>query len=143
MNYIYHLTDDNGVSFVDMGSWKDKYDWVGDFYDGRAGVELNEKWGFVNVDGNEITPLKYDDVGYFHEGKAHIKLNEKFGFVDLQGNEIIPLKYDWVGDFFNGRAHIKFMDIEGEIDLNGKAYFKQENLAKLRKHRMNGIMDSI
>jgi hypothetical protein len=128
---------------MEMNTWKDKYDWVGNFFDGRARVELNGKWGFMNEDGNEITPLKYDEVGDFYDGRTYVKLNGKYGFVDLQGNEIIPLKYDWVGDFYKGRAHIEFMGIEGEIDMNGKAYFKQENLAKLRKHRLSGLMDSI
>jgi hypothetical protein len=95
------------------------------------------------LDGNEITPLKYDWVDNFSEGRARVKLNDKYGFVDLDSNEIVPLKYNWGGDFSEGRATVFFMGCKGEIDLDGREYFSHENLAKLRKLRLPGIIDSL
>jgi hypothetical protein len=126
-----------------MDNWKDKYDFVDEFYEeGRACVKLNNKYGFVDTGGNEVVPLKYDRVDFFKEGRARV-LNKKYGFIDLDGNEITPLKYDDIGYFKEGRAKITFMGCEGEIDLDGKEYFKQEDLAKLRKFRLPGIINSL
>jgi hypothetical protein len=130
-----------------MKHWEDKYDYVGHFFEGRAWVGLNNKYGFVDTEGNEVIPLKYDGVGHFQEGRAKVILNDKYGFVDTECNEVIPPKYDWVDSFYEGRVVIhliiKGKRIEGEVDLNGKEYFSNEALAKLRKYRLPNIIDSI
>jgi hypothetical protein len=128
-------------------NWEDKYDWCSNFSEGRAKVNLHEKYGFVDTEGNEVVPLKYDWVGIFSEGRAWVKLNNKYGFVDTEGNVVIPVKYDWCGNFSEGIAwvtvEINGERIKGEIDLDGKEYFKLEDLPKLRKHRLPNIINSI
>jgi hypothetical protein len=130
-----------------MKNWKDTYNCVGSFYEGRARVTLNWKYGFVDTEGNEVVPVKYDWVGNFSKGRSKVLLNGKWGFVDTEGNEFVPLKYYRISDFFMGRAWvgliIKGKRIEGEVDLDGKEYFSQENLVKIRKHRLPNIIDSI
>lgn len=88
-----------------------KYDRVGHFNYGFAWVELNEKKGFIDKTGREITPLKYrnGDEGFSQIGIAPvaIKVNQsdeitsgliilKWGFIDKTGKEITQLKYDEV-----------------------------------------------
>jgi len=34
-----------------MKNWKQKYDYVADFNEGRAGVKLKDKFGHVNKNG--------------------------------------------------------------------------------------------
>jgi hypothetical protein len=70
-----------------MKNWKDKYDWVDDFHNGRAVVKLNQKYGFVDLDGNEVVPPKYDNVGYFKDGRAVIIFMGFKGEIDLNGKE--------------------------------------------------------
>jgi hypothetical protein len=130
-----------------MKNWRERYDYVGSFFNGRAWVKLNNKCGFVDTDGNEVIPLKYDAASYFYEGRARVTLNGKYGFVDADGNKVIPLKYDDAWNFSEGRAGIQ-LEIngeifEGEIDLDGKEYFSREALPKLRKYRLPNILDSI
>jgi hypothetical protein len=86
---------------------------------------------------------KYYFVDYFYEGRARVIINDKFGFVDKDGNEVVPPKYEWANDFNDGRAIICFIGCYGEIDLNGREYFNQEDLPKLRKHRLPGIINSL
>lgn len=74
---------------------KKKYDYVGEFFDGFACVELSDKWGFINEKGEEITSIKYDSVDYFINGFAEVKLTNKYGFINEKGEEIIPCIYDW------------------------------------------------
>jgi hypothetical protein len=113
------------LQFVDIfskkrsGGFKLKYDFVGDFRDGRAVVKLNNKYGFVDTEGNEVISLKYDYVGNFYEGRTWVLLNNKYGFTDLDGNEVAPPKYDSVGDFYDGRAQVVINKKWGFIDLDG------------------------
>jgi hypothetical protein len=37
-----------------------KYDGIGEFDNGLARVRLNDKWGFVDKTGKEVTPIKYE-----------------------------------------------------------------------------------
>jgi hypothetical protein len=95
------------------------YDYKGIYHEGRASVRLDGKFGFVDEEGNEVTPLKYDGVGNFREGKAVVKLKGKYGFVDKHGNEVSRLKYNSVGDFFGGMAWVKLKGKFGFVDIQG------------------------
>jgi hypothetical protein len=66
-------------------SWRDKYDQVGNFNEGRAGVLLNNKCGHVDENGKVTTSIIYDGVGHFEEGRAKVRLNYKYGIVDKKG----------------------------------------------------------
>jgi hypothetical protein len=66
---------------------KTKYDRNGYFSEGRARVRLNEKYGFMDLQGNEVIPLKYDYVGDFLNGKALIRIGNCIGYVDINGKE--------------------------------------------------------
>ncbi|EAK1349894.1 WG repeat-containing protein, partial [Campylobacter coli] len=41
-----------------------KFDGVGNFSEGLAGVELNGKWGFIDKSGKIVIEPKFDDIGY-------------------------------------------------------------------------------
>jgi hypothetical protein len=82
-----------------MDNWKEKYDDVGSFQEGRAWVKLNRKYGFVDLQGNEVIPPKYDDVFSFYEGRARVRLNGKEYFkpqdrAKLRENKIQQLLKD-------------------------------------------------
>ena len=84
------------IAFITMSffvthaqDWMNKYNSVYDFSEGLAGVETNDKWGFVNKSGKEVIPCKYDDVYDFSEGLAGVKMNGKWGFVNKSGKEVI------------------------------------------------------
>jgi hypothetical protein len=99
-------------------SWRLRYDWVSEFFEGRASVELNEKYGLVDLEGNEVVSPKYDFVGSYHEGRATVGLNGKWGVIDLEGKEVVPLKYDYVGGLSQGRARVQLNGKYGVIDLD-------------------------
>ena len=61
-------------------------------------VKLNNKWGFINRKGKEITPIKYDICHGFSDGFAAVKLNDKWGYVNINGKETILLgNYNCIG----------------------------------------------
>ena len=68
--------------------WKDKYNFVDNFYEGRARAELNNKYGHVNLKGKITTPIIYDNADDFYSGRAKVRLNNKWGIVNLDGQVI-------------------------------------------------------
>ena len=54
----------------------------------------NEKWGFVNKNGNIVVEAKYDKVTEFNEyGFAGVKLDEKWGVINSKGEEVLTPTY--------------------------------------------------
>jgi len=79
--------------------WDLYYDYAGDFHDGLAKVELNDKYGYLNNLGAEVVPCIYDEAHDFSHGLAKVKRKGKYGFVNVNGEEVIPCKYDEIKDF--------------------------------------------
>jgi hypothetical protein len=102
--------------------WYLNFDYVFDFVDGFAPVELNSKWGCVNSEGEEICNLKYTMVYYFYNNFAPVELNTKYGFINKHGDEICELKYDWVDNFENRFAKVKLNKKSLYIDEQGNEY---------------------
>lgn len=83
------------------------YDRIMSYFEGLAAVAhvtrivnsngedyFEEKWGFVDPNGNEVIDCKFNNVGSFKEGLAPVCLNQKWGFIDMTGKTIIPFIYD-------------------------------------------------
>lgn len=119
--------------------WLKKYDAVWGFFNGLAKVWLNDKYGFVDKDGNEVVPPKYDEVGEFIEGLVAVQLDGKWGFVNKKGRNVIPPKYNFVWYFSEGLAPVLkgkwgFVNKRGEevIPLKyNKISFFYDGLAKV------------
>ena len=62
--------------------------------DGRAGVCRNDKWGFVDKEGNEVIPCKYENVEYFYHGHCFVEKNGKWGIINTDGKEVVPCEYE-------------------------------------------------
>jgi len=58
-------------------------------------VQKNKKYGFYNLNGERITPVKYDGYNKFHESERFlaVEINRKNGIIDTTGREVIPCKY--------------------------------------------------
>lgn len=60
----------------------DKYDNCKKFFEGLAGVSHEEKWGFIDSDGNEVIPCEYDEVGVFNQGICKVRKNNYWMIID-------------------------------------------------------------
>lgn len=56
--------------------------------------QVSGNWGFINIQGDEIIPLKYDAVAFFRDSTAIVIKGGKYGLVDTKGREIISTMYD-------------------------------------------------
>lgn len=111
------------------------YDYASDFVDGKARVESNKKWFFINEKGEKISPKEYDYIWEYKNGFAPVYVGEvdpdaekqikgKYGFINDAFQEVIPPEYDFADFFENGYARVgkkinnKFK--WGFIDKTGK-----------------------
>lgn len=61
-----------------------KYIAAYDFSENLAGVKKWDKWGFIDIEGNEVISFRYDFVGHFRHGIAEvIQENETFSINHL------------------------------------------------------------
>ena len=95
---------------------------VGDFRENRASVKFDDKWGFINNNGEVIIPCKYDRVEEFCEGIAKVCYSDKWGLIDTTGQEFVLCTYKTITDFNeNGIAIVENSDGKwGVIDKTGK-----------------------
>ena len=67
-----------------------KYDFVTDFHNGYASVQMNvdgtSKWGCINHDGVEVIPCMYESEIIFENGIALVSLDGEIGLIDVYGN---------------------------------------------------------
>ena len=105
---------DNGVSPNDI------FEFVGDFYEGYAPVQLNRKFNFINRTNKLLSDTWFDWVDYFHNGYAIVKLDGKWNFIDTHGKLISDTWFDEVENFYYGRAKVRLYDKWNFIDTNGK-----------------------
>ncbi len=107
--------------------WRDRYDDIDDFEGGIARVELDDKYGFVDQQGNVLVPVIYNKVRYFSESLAPVNngfdYNNKgeWGYADKSGRIVIPIGFKMAGAFSGGKALVKFdEDRYGFINKQGK-----------------------
>lgn len=68
--------------------------------DNMIAVCKDGKWGFVNLDGEEVIAPKYNNAKSFSNGLAAVSDGEKWGFIDPSGSIVIDYLF-YGGDYFN------------------------------------------
>ena len=53
------------------------------FVDGYCPVKRNGKWGFININGDEVTGMIFDKVSSVYKGKAAVIIDGKFAIINL------------------------------------------------------------
>ena len=100
---------------------KGSKDWVAEEDDEKhlVAVKQKGKWGFFNLKGKEVIPIKYEDCAeLFAAGLVRVKLNGKWGFVDNTGTEKIPLKYEEAKGFPTSGSGMD--PVYAAVKINGK-----------------------
>ena len=101
-----------------------KFDWIEDFKEGFARVNLNYKYNFINTEGRILSNQWFDAAGDFHEGFAIVRINDKWNFINTKGQFLSQQWFYDTWDFFNGVARVElngkynFINTEGRILSN-------------------------
>ncbi len=82
-------------------------------------VENDDKWGYVDNEGDLAVALQYEVATSFREGMAAVQRDGLWGFVNLQGEEVVPPIYSNAGIFQNGMAIVEYKGKWGWIDRFG------------------------
>ena len=94
--------------------------------DGRIPARRTNKWGYLDLHGNEVIPFIYDHVSPFYGGLAAVENAGEWGYLDREGRLVIPLVFDEAGPFADGLAPAKTGNVSGFIDRTGKFKFHLE-----------------
>jgi hypothetical protein len=96
------------------------------YQDGMAMVVQNERYGFIDRDGQLMVSTQYDEARPFSHGMAAIKLNGRWGFVDKNEKIAASPNYtevlDFTGDATAGKRDGKW----AFIDRSGKEILKPQ-----------------
>ncbi len=99
-------------------SKKDKFFGAEYMFDDLIRVNIDDKYGVVDMDGNEVVPCEYDGVDDVFEGFIKVYNGKwgqrKYGLIDTKGNVILSceypiLKYGY-GKYKNGSHTNSFSD---------------------------------
>jgi hypothetical protein len=87
-----------------------------------------EKFGYINMYGEEVIPVQYDWAFPFSEGLAAVSIDSKYefidagkyGFINKEGHVQIPFDYDYALCFQEGLAVVGKNKKIGYINREGK-----------------------
>ncbi|MCK9220769.1 MAG: WG repeat-containing protein [Bacteroidales bacterium] len=72
------------------------------FHDRFARVELNGKYGYININGEKITEIKYNYADEFYWGFAMVEISNKYTVVDTNGHELLDFQdFDTISNKFD------------------------------------------
>jgi len=124
----WRIIDRKGEILVDDAGNDHSYQTI--VKEGRMGIKrgLGKEggfkilYGFVDVKGKDVIPVKFQEVRDFSEGLAAVKLNDKWGFIDTLGNTVIDFQFtEEPMPFSNGRTFVKGTNYKfGLLDKTGK-----------------------
>ena len=111
------------------------FDDCGYFREGFARVKLNDKFNYINGEGNILSSQWFDYCGYFFEGFARVQLNYKWNFINREGKILSSQWFDWC-DFIEGFARVYLNHKWYKIDRAGRLYNKDGSpLSESKKNR--------
>ncbi len=90
------------------------------FCEGFAAVKLNNRWGYININGENIIPCMFDAASNFKSGLAVVTLNDKYGYINQLGHIVIPFQYDFADKFKHELAPVIIGKKYGFIDKKGE-----------------------
>lgn len=114
-----------------------KYDYIGSFDAGLATININNKWGYINEQGEIAIDTVYEFARDFHDGFAAVKIRSIFGtrwgYINREGDIVITPKFDEAGEFSNGVAYVRLKSVlkgirEGFIYENGEFHDYVKNI---------------
>lgn len=88
---IKKIKKENGYVFERSDGFRfpKTYDDAWDFKNGKARIKIDGKWGFINIDGNNIGEVKYNYVWDFEGGKAKVRQDDgSITYINENGTEI-------------------------------------------------------
>lgn len=84
-------------------------------------VIAENKWGYMDPEGNMAIPASFDHTADFSEGLAPVRLGKKWGYIDRKGRFVIQPQFDWAWAFSGGRALVGRDGKLSYVDKKGRS----------------------
>lgn len=84
----------------------------------------NDRWGYMNRQGQIIIKAQFEQAGNFSEGVAAVRTSGRYGYINTSGKVVIEQSFDFAYAFRNGYALIYKNAIPQIIRENGQPLFK-------------------
>lgn len=99
------------------------YDEIEEYREGLARVRRNEKYGFINIEGDEVIPCMYEYLDcIFSNGYCKFREEDFWGVIDKGGTIIVSAKYfdiDYDEDIDAFHIYKDDYNVEGILDKDG------------------------
>jgi hypothetical protein len=92
----------------------------------RAGVKINNKYGFIDRNGKLRIANRYEGIGSFSENMVAIRIRGKWGFIDKAEELRVQPIYEEVQDFRKGTAPVKMDGKWGFVNKTGRETVKPQ-----------------
>lgn len=155
--YSFAIQDGN-VLLIDISGrtlseplWDD----CGWFSEGLGMVCRDNKWGYINTEGEEVIPCQWEYVGPFEGGVAEVQQeNGLYGLISTDGTVLCEPQYLWMGACREGLRAVqtdKYPDLWGYLDTQGNMVIPpqyedagnfSEGLAPAKKDGKWGFIDT-
>jgi hypothetical protein len=118
----YGLIDETGKYILPLRD----LEYLGSVHNGLASFRAKDKYGFIDISGQEKIKPQFDWVSDFSEGFCVVRNdNDKlgsgnYGYIDTTGKIVIDLKFQYANNFENGKAKFEMNNLWGAIDKTGK-----------------------
>lgn len=100
------------------------YDNMGQFCQNIAIIYSNDKYGLIDINGDNITLLKYDNIERDNVGKYIVSMNinsqRQYGLIDWDGTLICDTVYDYISYEYEQKRKIGKNKKFGVINVNGE-----------------------
>lgn len=87
--------------------------------EGKLAVRSQNKWGYIDMKGNQVIPFQYDSCDSFKGDYAKVQVDGKWGIIDKTGKTIIKPQYKNIIPCDNG-IFVYFDAAWGIMDKTGK-----------------------
>lgn len=103
------------------------YKYAGDYSDGYSIVLADNKYNFIDKQGNLLSKDGYEDVKPFKNGLAPVKLGSKWGIINTKNEWVIRPQFIDLWNFNEGLARFYDGNHYGFIDESGKKVFEDKH----------------
>ena len=117
---VAEYTEDNNNEINNNSNTKEWYD-IYPYKEGLARVvDFNDKYGFIDENGNVAIPCEWKYAEDFHDGLAYVaNVEGDHGYLDKSGKEVVSCRWKKITHFNNGFAKAERYGGWGLIDKKG------------------------